>query len=78
MTQWEYFSEFYSIKETVLDLNSDRGNHTKLLMNYHGSHGWEAFSIVHTTEPEDIGLGDEPKQTEGYRVFYRRPLGSGT
>jgi hypothetical protein len=26
----------------------------------------------------DIGLGDEPQLTAGYRVFYKRPLGSGT
>ena len=47
-------------------------------MDYHGQNGREAYSAVHSTEPVDIGLGDEPQLTAGYRVFYKRPLGSGT
>ena len=70
MAQWEYFTEFYTIKETMLDMNSDKGNHVKLVMTYHGHNGWEAYSVVHTTEPVDICLGDEPQLTEGYRVWY--------
>ena len=58
--------------------DSGRGNHNKLMMYYHGSQGWEAYTVVHSTEPLDIGFGNEPQLTEGYRVFYRRPLGSGT
>ena len=47
-------------------------------MDYHGQNGREAYSAVHSTEPVDIGLGDEPQLTASYRVFYKRPLGSGT
>ena len=78
MAQWAYFTEFYTFKETMLDMNFDRGNHVKLGMGYHGQNGWVSYSVVHSTEPVDIGLGDEPQLTAGYRVFYKRRLGSGT
>ena len=78
MTQWEYFSEFYTLRETEQNLSDSRGNHTKLMMNYHGSHGWEAYTVVHATELLHGLSNEEPELTSGYRVFYRRPLGSGT
>lgn len=78
MTQWEYFSEFYTIKETKLDMTSDLPNHVEIVMKYHGHNGWEAYSVVHATEPVDNPNYPEPQLTAGYRVWYKRPFGSGT
>ena len=52
------------------------GGNKNVMSKY--SIGRSENSAVHSTEPVDIGLGDETQLTAGYRVFYKRPLGSGT